>query len=142
MIGKLDPARKGMVFGEMTEDERQLLINAYNAGAVIELRCSKTWVRTLAPTWSEDNAYWPRPEQPAGGDEMKLYYMRDNHTFRPLPLDIEGAIAGCREEFDAGYTSGMLCRTPHTFPEINVHAMSDWSDFEARAREWLAEVLP
>jgi hypothetical protein len=75
---------------------------------------------------------------------MKLYYMRDNHTFRELPLDIDGAIAGCREEFHAGYTSGMLCKKPDTFPptkDSSVHAMSDWSSFEDEARDWLEKVL-
>jgi hypothetical protein len=47
---------------------------------------------------------------------MNLYYMRDNHTFRALPLDVEQAVAAVREEFEDGYTSGMLCTKdiPHS----------------------------
>jgi hypothetical protein len=71
---------------------------------------------------------------------MKLWYMRDNHTFRALPPDDEEAIAVLRVEFDRGFTSGMLCATSplHPFRPDNVHAHADFAEFEPRARAWLA----
>ncbi|RZI59326.1 MAG: hypothetical protein EOP14_04325, partial [Pseudomonas sp.] len=45
--------------------------------------------------------------------------MRDNHTFRALTGGPEEMVDQCLEEFDAGYTSGMLCSKERG---ITVHA--------------------
>ncbi|MDN7965599.1 hypothetical protein QZM92_26835 [Burkholderia multivorans] len=42
-------------------------------------------------------------------DEVSLYYMRDNHTFKRLTGPVEDMLAQVMAEFDAGYTAGMLC---------------------------------
>jgi hypothetical protein len=69
----------------------------------------------------------------------KLYYMRDNHTFRLLPLDVEQAISVLRDEFDERYTYGMLCSKSFTAADgyEPCHARQDFAEFEPRARQWL-----
>jgi hypothetical protein len=67
---------------------------------------------------------------------MKLYYMRDNHTFRALPLDVDKALAVIMEEFLAGYIYGMLC-TKSTKDWRILHANGDWFEFKPLARNWL-----
>ncbi len=77
---------------------------------------------------------------------MKLYYMRDNHLFRRLPLDVESAIEVIRDEFHKGYTYGMLCSdggrpsTPMVIDQ-DAHARASFAEFEPRARRWLAAEL-
>lgn len=75
--------------------------------------------------------------------ELNLYYMRDNHTFRKLPHDESDAISIIREEFEAGWTHGMLCSKISCATDTVVHArgMEDWDRFEAEARIWLSKVL-
>ena len=69
--------------------------------------------------------------------------MRDNNTFRALPLDVENALAAMREERDDGQTHGMLCGEPRGVIRGFVHAGAGdaWSDFEARARLWLEDAI-
>lgn len=87
-----------------------------------------TWKRN--PTGTE---YEPRPVQ--------IWYMRDNHTFRALPLDVEQALSVMRQERDAGGTYGMLCGKPGGVLPAPVHAGSaaEWPAFEAAARPWLEQ---
>lgn len=70
---------------------------------------------------------------------VRCWYMRDNHTFRPLPMDVDAALAVMREERDAGNTYGMLCGRPHGVVQGPVHARTadQWDAFEAAARPWL-----
>lgn len=78
---------------------------------------------------------------------MKLWYMRDNHTFRPLPLNLEEAIAILKNEVvDSGdsYGSyGMLCARDSSMNEevVHAHGRAAWPAFEAAARKWLAKAL-
>jgi hypothetical protein len=69
--------------------------------------------------------------------------MRDNHTFRPLPLDVEAALEIMRAERDAGQTHGMLCGNPSILLKGVVHApgAAKWKDFEQRARAWLEAAI-
>ena len=85
-----------------------------------------TWKKN--PTGTE---YEPQP--------VRIWYMRDNHTFRALPLDVEDALAAMREERDAGQTYGMLCGRPDGVVLGPVHARTaaEWPAFEAAARPWL-----
>lgn len=85
-----------------------------------------TWKKS--PTGTE---YEPKPVQ--------VWYMRDNHTFRALPLDVESALAVMREERDTGNTYGMLCGKPEGVVSGVVHARTaaEWPAFEAAARPWL-----
>lgn len=81
--------------------------------------------------------------------KMTLWYMRDNHTFRKLPLDPDRAIAAMREEWDDGYTGGCLFSRPAPPSEnplrdstgVTGSARAGWDDFETRARVFLARAL-
>lgn len=77
----------------------------------------------------------PSDEQP--GEALRIWYMRDNHTFRSLPLDVEAAVLALRQEFDVGETYGILF-SKHPRVKGCVHAANDWPAFEAAARKWLA----
>ena len=85
-----------------------------------------TWKKN--PTGTEHE---PKPVQ--------AWYMRDNHTFRALPLDVEAALTAMREERDAGQTYGMLCGSPNGVVPGPVHARTaaEWPAFETAARPWL-----
>lgn len=74
---------------------------------------------------------------------IKVWYMRDNHTFLPLPLDVEAAIGLMRNERDVGFTCGMLCGLPTGVVPIPVDARGQnrWGDFEKEARVWLTEAV-
>lgn len=70
-----------------------------------------------------------------------LWYMRDNHTFRRLPANVDDAIAILRDEFGAGETYGMLCTKEGPMVGKYEHAREDWGDFERRARRWLLAAM-
>lgn len=73
---------------------------------------------------------------------MKIWYMRDNHTFRPLPLDVEAAIDTLRNEFDQGNTYGMLCsKEPALSDSVHAKDKDSWVAFEAEARKWLTRAV-
>ena len=84
---------------------------------------------------------WVRKDVPPKfqPQEVRCWYMRDNHTFRALPLDVDAALAAMREERDAGSTYGMLCGRPDGVVPPVVHARNaaEWPAFEAKARPWL-----
>lgn len=69
--------------------------------------------------------------------------MRDNHTFRALPLDVNAALEAMREERDAGHTFGMLCGRPDGVvpPVVHAHSAAEWETFEEQAREWLEAAI-
>ena len=71
---------------------------------------------------------------------MKIYYMRDNHTFLPIPLDPDEAEMLLRQEFDNGYTFGMLCSKHEDSPGI-LHAggNAELESFITNARVWIEE---
>ncbi|EEE09227.1 hypothetical protein BMUNKI379_11435 [Burkholderia multivorans] len=71
-------------------------------------------------------------------DEVSLYYMRDNHTFKRLTGPVEDMLAQVMAEFDDGYTYGMLCT--ESLPGIgyvHAHGTADRQRFQNEAREWL-----
>lgn len=70
-----------------------------------------------------------------------VWYMRDNHTFRRLPPEIELAVAILRDEFNAGETYGMLCTKQGPMSGKVEHAGKDWNAFEPRARRWLIAAM-
>ncbi len=63
-----------------------------------------------------------------------LYYIRDNNTFRKVKLSAEDIALVIREEFDRGYTYGMLCSKQISMPCI--HATGDLEYFLERCLEW------
>lgn len=68
----------------------------------------------------------------------KSYYMRDNHTFLPLPVDVEAALDALYREFCEGDAFGMLC-TKHEDLKRVIHADGDWEKFRHEARRWLTD---
>lgn len=78
---------------------------------------------------------------------MKLWYMRDDHLFCELPLDVEEAIEVIRQQFAKGQTSGMLCADggPPKKSMMTIdpyaHARGDFAEFEPRARIWLTAAI-
>ena len=68
--------------------------------------------------------------------------MRDNHTFLPLPLDVDAAIDELRKAFiDKRNTYGMLCTKQGPMRNKHEHAGKDWCEFEPRARKWIEAAL-
>jgi hypothetical protein len=71
---------------------------------------------------------------------VPLYYMRDNHTFRRLSDNPTVALAEVMEEFDAGWSCGMLCtKRPGEAGTLHVHGHGPGRkfEFEADAAAWL-----
>ena len=81
------------------------------------------------------------PKSARAGGEPKAYYMRDNHSFRRLPLEVDAAMAAIREEFDDGWTGGMLCTKDYRMDRRNVHAngKEHWAEFESAGRVWMED---
>jgi hypothetical protein len=71
-------------------------------------------------------------------DEVRLYYMRDDHTFKRLTGPVEDMLAQVMAEFDDGFTSGMLCtKSLPDLGHVHAHGTSDRQRFMNEAREWL-----
>lgn len=76
---------------------------------------------------------WKAPEP------VQIWYMRDNHTFASLPLDLETAMVTLRETFDGPCGRyGMLCSKQI---DGRVHARADWASFEPEARAWISAAI-
>jgi hypothetical protein len=68
--------------------------------------------------------------------------MRDNHTFLPLPLNVDEAMVVLRRAFiDERDTYGSLCCKQGPMRNKMEHAKADWSEFEPRARKWIEDAL-
>lgn len=64
-------------------------------------------------------------------EENQPYYMRDNHTFRKLTGSVIDMLEQIKEEFDDGYTHGMLCSHTkqscvHLAGELKVDECTIW----------------
>ena len=70
---------------------------------------------------------------------MKLYYMLDNHTFQPLPLeDPEKAVLLVKACCDEGQNSGMLFARPSGIYEpLHLTYKDSWQVTESKVRAWL-----
>lgn len=87
---------------------------------------------------------WKRKPKPEDEPQpVRCWYMLENHTFCPLPLDVDEAIQVMREERDAGNTYGMLCGTPDgvVHPPVTAGRANEWEAFEAQARPWLESAV-
>lgn len=73
-----------------------------------------------------------------GEKELNIYYMRDNHTFRNVGTDPETAKQAIREEFEDGYTYGMLCT--HDVPVECCHACGKLEPFLAEVDIFFSKV--
>lgn len=74
-------------------------------------------------------------------DEVKVYYMRDNHTFLPVPLYEDQAMAVLMREFLTGTRRGMLCSKHPKLENSSVNANGKWEDFEDPAREFMRQAI-
>lgn len=73
--------------------------------------------------------------------EIKIYYMRDNHTFLQLSQDVDEAVSEIHDEWYAGYTHGMLCsKSPGTPVPVHGNGLAKWDEFEKAARAYFAVV--
>ena len=73
---------------------------------------------------------------------MRIWYMRDNHTFLSLPNNVEMAMIELRRSFiDEHDTYGMLCTQEGPMSGANAHAGKDWQEFCPRARCWIEAAL-
>lgn len=70
-------------------------------------------------------------------DEVHLYYMRDNHTFKRLTGPVEDMLAQVMAEFDDGYTYGLLCTSLPDLGNVHAYGTADRQRFQNEAREWL-----
>ena len=64
-------------------------------------------------------------------EDRPVYYMRDNHTFKELTGSIDNMLSQIKEEFDDGYTHGMLCSHTkkscvHLAGELKVDECTIW----------------
>ena len=75
-------------------------------------------------------------------EALTIWYMRDNHTFKKLSADVSTALIEIEQEFNEGYTYGMLCSKREGFP--NVHASGDKKrlEFFAECKSTLEQWLP
>jgi hypothetical protein len=101
----------------------------------------KCW---LEGDWTAIRKEWPDApeecyEQPPV--PIKLYYMRDNHTFVPLPLDTEAAEVILKNELKCGYTHGMLCSHAMPGDYVHAHGLDREEDFLEKAREWIQTAI-
>ena len=69
---------------------------------------------------------------------MAIYYMRDNHTFRNVGTTVETAKQTIREEFEDGYTCGMLCTKDA--PVKSVHANGELDSFLSEVDNFFAKI--
>jgi hypothetical protein len=79
----------------------------------------------------------------AMNDKPVAYYMRDNHTFRKLSPDLLAALQEIEEDFDAGWTHGMLNSKHPSSKDLGVvHANGpkEKSKFLANCKEWLMKL--
>lgn len=76
-------------------------------------------------------------------EEPKVFYMRDNHTFRRLSADVEKAITELRDEFENGCSYGMVCSKSENMPG-HVHAQGKlrFAEFEHEVRSYYAHATP
>lgn len=80
----------------------------------------------------------------AGEREIpKIWYMRDNHTFRQLPENVEAALRDITEELDAGFTSGMLCTKREGANPRHLHFtyITPRDEMMEKARVWLTNEI-
>ena len=89
----------------LTREEAQQVLDA------LELECTDADgkpVDLIAPAIETLRARLAQPEP----EEVKWWFMRDNHTFRRLTGTVDEMVGAIAEEIGAGYTSGSLFSRP------------------------------
>ena len=84
------------------------------------------------------NNYPPKTKQ----EPVTIWYMRDNHTFKKLSADVSIALIEIEQEFNEGYTYGMLCSKRKGFPNVHASGEKKRLEFFAECKKTLEEWLP
>ena len=79
-----------------------------------------------------------QPEQ----EPVTIWYMRDNHTFKKLSADVSTALIEIEQEFNEGYTYGMLCSKRKGFPTVHASGDKKRLEFFAECKLTLEQWLP
>ncbi len=79
-----------------------------------------------------------QPEQ----EPVTIWYMRDNHTFKKLSADVSIALIEIEQEFNEGYTYGMLCSKREGFPNVHASGEKKRLEFFAECKKVFEEWLP
>ena len=105
-----------------------------------EMRYLKEKIEKWSAALAASVASEPLSVQPsvAPVEPPKIWYMRDNHTFLPLPLDADKAIELMRGEWCAGYTYGVLCSKQLKIGNVHAKGKEKWDEFERECRKWFA----
>lgn len=72
-------------------------------------------------------------------DQLKIFYMLENHTFLPLSLCVIVALEQIRSVWNAGHTHGMLGSQLLGTP-IPVSARGDWDQFEKEVYDYYGQL--
>ena len=75
-------------------------------------------------------------------EPVTIWYMRDNHTFKKLSADVSIALIEIEQEFNEGYTYGMLCSKRAGFPSIHASGEKKRLEFFAECKKTLEEWIP
>ncbi len=76
----------------------------------------------------------------ATDEQSPIYYMRDNHTYKRLSDDVSVALVEIEQEFNNGYTHGMLCSKRHGFKYVHAAGEKHRMLFLNLCREALIDV--
>ena len=69
--------------------------------------------------------------------ELNIFYMRDNHTFRKLSINVESALFEIQQELDDGFTCGGLVCKNVAAPQQIVHCdYQNVEKFKQEVKEW------
>lgn len=105
-------------FADVSRDSAESEASIYGTGPKVEVR----------PLIYGDTA--PPPQQAYSSEvPSPIYYMRDNHTFKKLSVHLGTAMEEIEAEFDAGYTSGMLCSKRPGFKDVHAAGTEKKEDF-------------
>lgn len=63
------------------------------------------------------------------GELSPIHYMRDNHTFKRLSEHVPTAMVEIEQEFNSGYTCGMLCSKRPGFVSIHANGNKNRMEF-------------
>ena len=75
-------------------------------------------------------------------EPVTIWYMRDNHTFKKLSAHVSTALIEIEQEFNEGYTYGMLCSKHKGFSTVHASGEKKRLEFFAECKKTLEEWLP
>jgi hypothetical protein len=134
-----------MLRAAMTPDEAEQMRRNFNSA--INFAITTDDPKAFLITWREGawdtlREEWPDFELPPMAALTQIFYMRDNHTFQPLPLDVAEAESVLRQEFESGYTHGMLCsKSPGMETSLHAGGRAKAEEFFIAARQWVQRAI-